>query len=176
MNPSPLAVSLLLLPALALAQPAERPSSEDRGLVELRPGVTRTLKVSELTRVAVGDSSIVNVKVSGPGDLELTALSPGRTTLLVWLKDGTRVSYLLAVRGEPTRPGAPNETVSLAPAEARVLELKGVTRLAIGDPSIADVTTVGNGEVLLTARSSGVTTLLVWRGERPVYTIRVEVR
>ena len=54
----------------------------------------------------------------------------------------------------------------------------GVERIAIADPSIADITRIGrNNEALLVGRSAGTTTLLLWLQKQASPTrIRVEVR
>ena len=54
----------------------------------------------------------------------------------------------------------------------------GVERIAIADPSIADITRIGrNNEALLVGRSAGSTTLLLWLQKQAAPTrIRVEVR
>ncbi|WP_449468408.1 type II and III secretion system protein family protein [Stenotrophomonas humi] len=74
-----------------------------------------------------------------------------------------------------------------APANAVLLELNeqrpwnlpaGVERIAIADPSIADITRIGrNSEALLVGKSPGSTTLLLWLNKQATPTrIRVEVR
>lgn len=54
----------------------------------------------------------------------------------------------------------------------------GVERIAIADPSIADITRIGrNSEALLVGKSAGSTTLLLWLQKQAAPTrIRVEVR
>ena len=55
------------------------------------------------------------------------------------------------------------------------LELKCLERVAIGDPDIADVKTLGDGELLLVGSSIGDTTLLAWTcdGLRHSYNVRI---
>ena len=84
---------------------------------------------------------------------------------------------LLAGGAWPFIPrGQPKEgTIDLGLGKMVTLELKCLTRVAIGDPNVADVKTLGNGELLLVASSIGDTTLLAWTcdGRRHSYTVRV---
>jgi len=64
----------------------------------------------------------------------------------------------------------------LAVGNSTVISAGGtVTRLAIGDPNVADVIPAGASEVLVNGVSPGSTTLVVWNtgGARNSYTIRV---
>ncbi len=74
---------------------------------------------------------------------------------------------------------APANTVLLELNEQRPWNLPtGVERIAIADPSIADITRIGrNNEALLVGKSPGSTTLLLWLTKQATPTrIRVEVR
>lgn len=61
----------------------------------------------------------------------------------------------------------PSEKVELAPGSQTLLAFPGVTRVALGDPSIAEVKVEPGGQLLLTGLAEGRTTLLVWRGRDP---------
>jgi len=61
---------------------------------------------------------------------------------------------------------AQEETINLVIGQQRVLKLPGVTRIAIGNPSVADVKVTGGSDILITATGEGVTELPVWRGTR----------
>lgn len=77
------------------------------------------------------------------------------------------------------RAEAPSNMVLLELNEQRPWNLPaGVERIAIADPSIADITRIGrNNEALLVGRSPGSTTLLLWLHKQTAPTrIRVEVR
>lgn len=81
------------------------------------------------------------------------------------------VAFALAVAlaAVPAAPPAPAEPArhELPVGQSKVLELGAVTRLAVGDPDVADVKVLEGGQVLLTARAEGRTSLLVWRGPTP---------
>jgi hypothetical protein len=54
------------------------------------------------------------------------------------------------------------EPVRLAPGAQEVLRVQNLTKVGVGDPNIVDVTPTAKGELLLTARSRGHTTLTIW--------------
>lgn len=68
------------------------------------------------------------------------------------------------------------ETISLKKGEKRTLSFPGVTRVAVGEPKIADISTAGAGALLLKGGVEGKTTLLVWTsdGARKSYVIEVK--
>lgn len=54
------------------------------------------------------------------------------------------------------------EPVRLSPGTQEVIKVGAVSRIGIGDPSVADVTPTGRGELLITARTKGRTSLTLW--------------
>ncbi len=54
------------------------------------------------------------------------------------------------------------EPMQLSPGAQEVLRVAGVTRVGVGDPAVVDVTPTGRGELLVTAKSRGRTTLTLW--------------
>ena len=60
--------------------------------------------------------------------------------------------------------------------ETREVQAHGLTRIALGDPSVADVAAFGADSVRVTGTSPGTTTLLVWnaRGKRISMTVVVQ--
>ena len=72
--------------------------------------------------------------------------------------------------------GQPEEgTIDLGLGKMFTLELKCLQRVAVGDPEIADVKTLGDGELLVIGAGIGDTTLLAWDcdNRRHSYTVRV---
>ena len=57
---------------------------------------------------------------------------------------------------------AAGEPIRLAPGAQEVLRVQNLTKVGVGDPNIADVTPTSRGELLVTARSRGRTTLTMW--------------
>ncbi len=77
---------------------------------------------------------------------------------------------------EPTPGAEPRPDLKLAVGETRRLEVVGLTRLAIGDPSVADARPLGGGSVELRGMSPGRTTLLAWTeaGQRGTFLVEVK--
>lgn len=58
---------------------------------------------------------------------------------------------------------AAQETITLAPGEHHALALDGpARRVAVADPGVADITTLGTAEVLILGKKPGSTSLTVW--------------
>ncbi len=74
-------------------------------------------------------------------------------------------------------PAAAQEgtSISLGVGAQKVLTVPVVNRIAVGDPTIADVKTIANGQVLILGAGEGKTTLLVWKtsGQRISYQVSV---
>ncbi len=65
--------------------------------VKVAKGATTRLTIPGMKRVAIGDAAIADVRTSGSSALQITGLSPGKTTLLVWTAGNTRTAYLVTV-------------------------------------------------------------------------------
>jgi pilus assembly protein CpaC len=57
---------------------------------------------------------------------------------------------------------AGSEPIRLAPGAQEVVKVHNLTKVGVGDPNIADVTPTARGELLVTARARGRTTLTMW--------------
>jgi len=100
--------------------------AQEGSTVSLGVGSQKVLTIPGLSRVALGDPSIAEVKTLGSGQLLITGQAEGKTTLLVWKTSGQRVSYLVAVRKQD-----PNEVISEI---KRLLgEIEGVSVRMVGD-------------------------------------------
>lgn len=72
-------------------------------------------------------------------------------------------------------PQAAEEKLTVPAGSSKSLEIANITRLALGDPEIADVTTVGGNVIRIDGKKAGETVLLVWAGaKRKAYRIVVE--
>jgi Flp pilus assembly secretin CpaC len=71
---------------------------------------------------------------------------------------------------------APEETLTLKKDEVRTLVVKEFTRLAVGDPQVADISVSGTDGVRIQGRKQGETTLLVWTkdGTRKAYKLVIQ--
>ncbi len=57
------------------------------------------------------------------------------------------------------------EPVRLSPGTQEVLRVGNITRVGVGDPNVVDVTPTARGELLITAKARGRTTLTLWTGK-----------
>ena len=76
-------------------------------------------------------------------------------------------------------PAAPEETLTLKKGEVRTLEQKDMTRVAVGDPQVADIEVKGEkgaSSLHITGRTQGETVMLVWTkdGKRKAYKLVVQ--
>lgn len=70
----------------------------------------------------------------------------------------------------------PLPTVGLVAGESRLLRVNDLKRVAVADPSVADVVVASTGEVLLIGKAPGTTTLHVWEKDTvQAYLLRVFV-
>src|SRR5207253_4681020 len=85
------------------------------------------LALGNVQRVAIGDPEVADVKqVGGGGELLLTGVGEGRTSLLVWFRNEKRTSYSVVVRKQDLR------------------ELVGEVRTLLGDREGIRVRVVGD--------------------------------
>jgi serine/threonine-protein kinase len=156
--------------------PAAPVAAQD-GLIRLEPQMQMVLDWPGIQRIAVGDSSIVDVKTIGNDQVLLTGGDPGNTTVLVWKSGGKRSSYVVAVRrGAGSAELAMQDgAITLAPETMRELTIPGVQRIAVGDSSIVKAKTIRGDRVQIFGDKPGQTTLLAWTsdGKRTTYFISV---
>ena len=116
---------------------AAAPSLAQReGVISLGVGQQKILQLGNVARVAIGEPEVADVKqVGSGGELLLTGIGEGRTSLLVWRKNDTRLSYVVVVRKQD-----PKELVS----EVRALlgDREGIQVRVVGDRVFLDGETV----------------------------------
>lgn len=66
--------------------------------------------------------------------------------------------------------------IALGVGTQKVMNVPGIKRIAVGDPSIADVKTIGNNQVLIIGSAEGKTSLLIWKSNDQRLTYNVMVR
>src|SRR5262245_49599954 len=69
---------------------------------------------------------------------------------------------------------ADDNTISLGVGSQRVISAGGVSKIAVADPSVADVRNVG-GQILVIGAGEGRTSVIIWKsnGQRVTYTVSV---
>jgi len=86
-----LAVAVLFVPLAAMAAPDPT--------IQLGVGTQKVLSIAGgVSRVAVGDPNVADVKPVGSSQMLVIGGQIGRTTLIVWKSNGARISYQLVVR------------------------------------------------------------------------------
>lgn len=88
---------LLAAPTAHAATPAPAREVADTRTVSLKVGGKSELKESNVSRVAVSDPDVADIRV-GPGDrIEVTGRSVGTTQLTVWKTDGSQMRYSIVI-------------------------------------------------------------------------------
>jgi pilus assembly protein CpaC len=126
------------LPALLVLFAAPGRAQSEGGTISLGVGQQKVIQVSKVARVAIGEPDVADVKqVGGGNELLITGVGEGRTSLLVWRNNDTRLSYAIVVRKQD-----PKEVVS----EVRALlgDREGILIRVVGDRVYLD------GETLTT--------------------------
>jgi pilus assembly protein CpaC len=83
----------------------------------------------------------------------------------------------VALTNEPAAVEQPPVSMSLSFGELRSIPIEGLSRVAVGNPHIADVTIMSETELLLHAKQIGATSLIIWdrQGKREIALTIVDV-
>lgn len=86
-----------------------------------------------------------------------------------------RIGLLLAAAMLSYGSTCAAEPVEVSLNESKYMAASGITRLAVGNPAIADVQLLSSGDFLLVGKKAGTTSLIVWSdgGRRTEYTVYV---
>lgn len=86
-----------------------------------------------------------------------------------------RIGLLLAAVMLSFGSACAAEPVEVSLNESKYMAASGITRLAVGNPAIADVQLLSSGDFLLVGKKAGTTSLIVWSdgGRRTEYTVYV---
>jgi pilus assembly protein CpaC len=124
------------LAALPLLCALRASAQSEGGTISLGVGQQKVIQVSNVARVAIGEPDVADVKqVGGGNELLVTGVGEGRTSLLVWRTNDTRLSYVIVVRKQD-----PKEVVS----EVRALlgDREGIQIRVVGDRVYLDGETI----------------------------------
>lgn len=123
--PCALAVGVLT----AIAMPAS--AQDDSSTLALGVGSQKVLSVPGIARIAIGDPGVADVSALGSNQVLVAGKSEGRTTLLIWKSNGSRLSYVVSVRKKD-----PNEVIEEI---KRLLgDREGITVRMVGDRIFLD--------------------------------------
>lgn len=86
-----------------------------------------------------------------------------------------RIGLLLAAAMLSFGSACAAEPVEVSLNESKYMAAPGITRLAVGNPAIADVQLLSSGDFLLVGKKAGTTSLIIWSdgGRRTEYTVYV---
>lgn len=91
------ALAGLLAGLASLAGATGARAQSEGGTITISVGEQKVIRVSNVARVAIGDPDIADVKHVA-GDLLITGVGEGRTSLMVWQTSDRRISYVVVVR------------------------------------------------------------------------------
>jgi len=158
-----LAVALLTFSLPALAQNAS---------VSLAVGTQKVIDIPDLTRVAVGDPTIADIRVVGRTQLLIVGAKTGTTTLNVWHTGSANPTSWTVLVSATLPSTGPRLTVQVG--HTLTHPAPNLQRVAIGDPEIADLTTAP-GAVQLKGLRPGKTTVILWSSGNHRESLEVDV-
>jgi pilus assembly protein CpaC len=100
MHPRKLSAALVVLSALVWASPAL--AQDDSSSISLGVGIQKVINVPGIARIAIGDPAIADVKPLGSSQVLVVGMAEGKTTLLIWKTNGSRLSYYISVTKKGT--------------------------------------------------------------------------
>ena len=121
-------ISLLLTTALLCVWAPMALAQENQ--LYLGVGIQKPLSISGVSKVSVADPSVADVKAVG-GQILVTGLAEGKTTLIIWKSSGQRISYLVTVRKQDI-------TASIKEIQALLGDIEGVSVRQVGDRIFLD--------------------------------------
>ena len=86
-----------LLVAVPLTVSFAAQAQQQGAALTVKVGGKKVLDVADVTRVAVGDPAVADIRVGERDGIEVTGRSEGTTLLNVWRADGQKVSYQIVV-------------------------------------------------------------------------------
>ncbi len=115
-----------LVAAAVVAVGAPAFAQDDSSTIALGVGTQKVINVPGIARIAIGDPGVADVKPLGSTQVLIVGQAEGRTTLLIWKSNGSRLSYLISVRKKD-----PNEVIE----EIKKLlgDREGITVRMVGD-------------------------------------------
>lgn len=154
---------------------AKSGSSPDRS-VYLVSGEWTELRLPGVSRLALSAPEVAAVESVGDDRVQIIGETPGRTSLRSWDQQGHRTEisvHVLPKHIDPAQDGGP--VLRLVPGQRHVLTLGDVSRLALGDSTIAEARVTPAGEVEVKGLGAGMTTLLVWLRDGARRTLLLQV-
>ncbi len=96
-------LSSALIASTALFFAASAHAQEDSSSISLGVGIQKVINVPGVQRIAIGDPGVADVTpLTGGNQVLVVGKSEGKTTLLIWKNNGSRLSYLISVTRKGT--------------------------------------------------------------------------
>jgi Flp pilus assembly secretin CpaC len=132
------------------------------------------------TRAAVSsDPRVATVQPLSDSQILVTGKTRGNTTITLDRGENHRSHFTVSVgadEGLTEVKAEESSTLRLSIGRQTSIKVKGLKRVAIGDPRVAEVSVVDRNEILVTGLATGQTSVLLWVGkDRHVsYLIKVD--
>ena len=123
------------------------PVAQDVRFVSLEPGKRITVKQRGVSRVTIGDATVVNLERQLEDDLDFIALRDGTTNVFIWTEDATRIEYRFDVTSSTSR--------SLKVGIQEVMNVTDVARATVAPAASCEAQLLGPDELLLIPQSAG---------------------
>lgn len=107
------------------------PKVENGALQQLTVGDVSTLRYAGVSRIALGNGSLVRATVVDDREIVLIAEAPGRTSMHIWLRNGRQITHEIEVQA--SRAGR-----VLAELQAMLAEFPGLSTRAVGDRLVVE--------------------------------------
>jgi pilus assembly protein CpaC len=92
-----LAGVLLLAPMADAAASETVAQAPAQAPVAVKVGGSKMIPVSDVSRVAVANPDVADIRVDDGKRLQITGRAPGSTTVVVWKQDGQKVTWTVTV-------------------------------------------------------------------------------
>lgn len=133
-------------------------------VADLNSAVRLARRIDALSAEELDALGVLDLKLSGGEDSAVSKLIMGRKYALVAapLTPGALSKAKAPAAEEPLEAAT---ELRVAVGGSTELTVRGMARIAIGDPNIADVATIGGNKLRITGAAEGNTTLMVWTTE-----------
>jgi pilus assembly protein CpaC len=101
-------------------------SADEGNTISIGTGTQKIISVPNISRIAVGDPSVVDIKTIGSSQILVVGLAEGRTTLIIWRANGQRLTYMINVQKT-------NQNDLIAEIKKLLGDREGITVRPVGD-------------------------------------------
>ena len=165
-----LVVALVFFAVDAFAEGTAQPP------LTLKAGESQVLDLPDIAKIAVGNPDVADIKPVGEKEVLVVGMAEGKTSIHIWKTNNDLLTWEVTVLRADASKSAPagSETMSLKVGAKMSKGAPHLSRVAVGDPAIADVKATDAG-LDITAKKPGTTTIVFWvdGGTRKVLEVQV---